>query len=368
MCTLEEGDPSPIGDLTTYYPDQHDCPLPCVDYANMHSWTPFLSVKRLERCKEPMLLQLSITLPLDDPLSNVLIRSCTFGQPRLKTVAGPGDGTLNLEPVENPKKSADLFQASLNTTPACVSIGKAASREMQVMASSDGGKVDSGEVRNVLKGLQDFFETPDNCDETFAFAYHGQTVASVYIGPGLGKPTVSSALEKLVGSSPASNRTIAQLCNGEDPTQMVGIAIDTTGDLAAVRKLYQHSDIHIHILHYGNTRIYCRVADFISPEKIAVDWSKGSCVEQGEQQIPGIDLAIEVFEIAGSTAASGNNVTSINSNRTVTTRAYADRKRSYVWEKSDDLNKRATCSYIQVVVGELVTSQFLRHNFKVWSI
>ena len=31
-----DGDPSPIGDLTPYYPDQYDCPVPCTDYANVH--------------------------------------------------------------------------------------------------------------------------------------------------------------------------------------------------------------------------------------------------------------------------------------------------------------------------------------------
>jgi len=49
-----EEDPSPIADINTYYPDQHDCPLPCVDYANIHSWIPYLSVARLQRCHQPM--------------------------------------------------------------------------------------------------------------------------------------------------------------------------------------------------------------------------------------------------------------------------------------------------------------------------
>jgi hypothetical protein len=141
-----------------------------------------------------MLLQLSVTQSLDDPASNILIRSCTLGEPSLAALAAPVNGTSNLEPVENPKKASDLFQASLDIAPACSFIGIQAPGEMEVIASSDGGKGDRGEVDSVLKGLQKFFETPDNCDETFAFAYHGQTVASVYIGPGFGKPTVTSAL------------------------------------------------------------------------------------------------------------------------------------------------------------------------------
>jgi hypothetical protein len=74
-----EDDPSPIGDIDTYYPDQHDCPLPCADFSNPHSWIPYLSPGRLERCKEPMLLQLSVSQPVDNPDSTIVIRSCTYG-------------------------------------------------------------------------------------------------------------------------------------------------------------------------------------------------------------------------------------------------------------------------------------------------
>ena len=44
-----------------------------------------------------------------------------------------------------------------------------------------------------------FFEARDNCNERFLFAYHKQTVASVYVGARLGKPTLESALQALAG-------------------------------------------------------------------------------------------------------------------------------------------------------------------------
>jgi hypothetical protein len=54
---VSEGDPSPIADIDTYYPDQHDCPLPCTDYANIHSWITYFSLERLRRCSQPMYVQ-----------------------------------------------------------------------------------------------------------------------------------------------------------------------------------------------------------------------------------------------------------------------------------------------------------------------
>lgn len=79
VAPMTEEDASPIGNPRTYYPDQHDCPLACKDYTNIHSWITYFSVDRLRRCKKPMLLQLSVSQPLDKTDSTVLIRSCTLG-------------------------------------------------------------------------------------------------------------------------------------------------------------------------------------------------------------------------------------------------------------------------------------------------
>jgi hypothetical protein len=73
---VTDDDASPIGDMTTYYPDQHDCPLQCEDLTNTNSWITYFSVERLSRCNETMLLQFSVTQPLDRPDSTILIRSC----------------------------------------------------------------------------------------------------------------------------------------------------------------------------------------------------------------------------------------------------------------------------------------------------
>lgn len=51
---VSDEDASPIADINTYYPDQHDCPLPCTDYSNIHSWITYFSIERLRRCSQPM--------------------------------------------------------------------------------------------------------------------------------------------------------------------------------------------------------------------------------------------------------------------------------------------------------------------------
>ena len=90
--------------------------------------------------------------------------------------------------------------------------------------------------------MQNFFNAQDNCDENIVFAYHKQSVAGIYIGAGLGKPTVTSVLNALANrletDSPVDNRIVAQLCgSGRQPERTFGISINTTGDLAAVQKM-----------------------------------------------------------------------------------------------------------------------------------
>ncbi|RTE68605.1 hypothetical protein BHE90_017022 [Fusarium euwallaceae] len=80
----------------------------------------------------------------------------------------------------------------------------------------------------------------ENCDEKFLFAYYKQTVAGIYVGPGLGKQTVKSTLDALVGhiedSTSISNKTVELCGSGRRSPQIIGVAMDTTGDLVAVQQ------------------------------------------------------------------------------------------------------------------------------------
>lgn len=338
-------DPSPIGDINTYQPDQHDCPPPCVDYANIHSWIPYLSVQRLSRCKAPMLLQLSVSQPLDVEDSTILIRSCTLGSH--STAAKIIDET----PVDNPKKEDTLVQdGSLNVAPACVISGTPVSTKLSI-GKGDPGNGNKEQIASLLKGINKFFSTKDNCDEKFVFAYYQQTVASVYIGPGLGKPTVESALDALgehisAGGS-VSNQTVAELCgNGRKPQQVFGAAIDTTGDLAAV-------------------------------QKAALDWSKGTCAIQGAVQAAGQFLDVRVYDLAAEDAdfLDAHTTPSTPSPTPAPTSAPRGLAARLLgpWKRSE-LEKRAVCKYAQVEDGDSCTTlsvrcgirgaDFLKYNTK----
>ena len=269
---LESDDPSPISDPGTYHPDQHDCPLTCSDYANVHSWTPYISIERLQRCEEPMLLQFSISKPLDDPKTTVLIRSCTLGtqQPEIR---------MNVQSVENPKKDEGLIESSLATAPACSANGTETTRDLSIFAAGD-TKVNSTEVTHVLEGLQNFFEARDNCDENVVFAYYKKTVASIYVGSGYGKPTALSLLNAVKSMGVGSASTVAQLCgSGSLPGGALGLFIDGSGDLVAA-------------------------------QRAAAVWSKGNCVGTEGLSIAKDLRDVKTWEITGGNGTASNSTLS----------------------------------------------------------
>ncbi|KFY08962.1 hypothetical protein V492_05773 [Pseudogymnoascus sp. VKM F-4246] len=319
---VSDGDPSPIGDPRTYYPDQHDCPLQCVDYSNMHAWVSYMSVGRLSRCQEPMLLQFSVTQPLDDPAIRVLIRGCTLGSSSA-TNSIASNSTAS-RPMENPKKASNLFEASLDTAPACAVNGVECQDKPELFLNRIGSNVYSSDVSTMLEGMRKFFDAKDNCNENFLFAYHKKTVASIYIGAGLGKHTIESATKALDANLQANghvtNRTVAQLCgSGRQPDQVFGISIDTTGNLAAV-------------------------------QKTALEWSKGYCAANEDLKSVGELSDAKVFDIAKTPMTSANNT--FTSNQTSITSRFQERSRARANLFDNQVDKRATCRYIKIVAGD----------------
>jgi hypothetical protein len=129
--------PISVVDPLAYIPDQHDCPLPCAfDYANVYIWTPFYSTRRLRRCYLPMLLQIIVLHLIDDPNTNMLIRSYTL-EVDVATIKDRTILTVASVPIKNPKKGRNLVEVSLDNAPACAIDGERSDRKLS-LASSPG--------------------------------------------------------------------------------------------------------------------------------------------------------------------------------------------------------------------------------------
>lgn len=319
-------DPSPIDSPDTYYQEQHDCPLPCTDYANIHSWITYLSVDRLSRCKAPMLLQFSATQSLAGS-PHALIRSCTLTS--VSSLAAdaadsvsPGGEPYATDDMENPKLDDGLIRVGVESAPACAVRGVRVADELTIATrSGQSGSARGADAAELIHGMREFFGDEDNCDESFLFAYYGDIVASVFIGAGLGKPTVESALDALAehfeaeGTSFAPNRTVVEFCddNKRGGARIFGISVDAAGDLAGV-------------------------------QRTALDWSKGRCsADRDDELVPeGTLSGAEVFDIAGADLPRGNSTATAPFHT-----GWRQRRRQVSLP-----SRAATCRYIKVESGD----------------
>ncbi|KAI8262413.1 hypothetical protein K4K56_005864 [Colletotrichum sp. SAR 10_98] len=360
VAPVGDDDPSPIADIKIYEPDQHDCPLPCAHLDNVHTWVTYLSVDRLRRCQQPMLLQLSPTQRLS---GGVLIRACTFGgaaggEPIITsnninltyaTTEAAKVANETAADMGNPKKSDTLFQPSLNRAPACgVVPGGEVIKTVPVAttSSADGDGADNVDgATRLLQAMGAYFNATDNCDETFLFGYHKQTVAGIYIGAGLGKVTVGATIDalarRLQGDGRVPNRLVTQLCKADKPSSGVfGVVMDNMGNLADV-------------------------------QQTIADWHAGKCAA-GDSLMPSGELkGVAVLDIVELHSKNGT----LSNNGTLFSNATRARRSKTILPRQHKLQARDFCSYIQVLGGDTCTSlasrcgirgsQFTTYNPKI---
>ncbi|KAK1990037.1 glycoside hydrolase [Colletotrichum falcatum] len=316
VAPVGDGDPSPIGDIKTYEPDQHDCPIPCAHLENVHTWVTYCSVNRLRRCQQPMLLQFSPTQPLDDPSTNpgritwpdnINSSFATTKAARMANETAAG--------MENPKRSDNLFQSSLDRAPACVVPGENVIKNLPVATTSSAagdGANNVGNPTRLLEAMGAYFNATNNCDEKFLFGYYNQTIAGIHIGS-----------QSADGRVP--NRLVTQLCETNKPSGVFDVIVDNMNNLAAV-------------------------------QQTAADCHAGKCAADAKLVPSGELKAVAIFDIVGAAGLNdtlGNNETLHNN----TTLATQSRRRTIaLLGHRKLLHSRDACSYIQVQSGDTCTT------------
>ncbi|KAF5542204.1 glycoside hydrolase family 18 [Fusarium phyllophilum] len=274
-----------------------------------------------------MLLQLSTSQPVDHPESTVIIRACTYGS------NSTAFSVASQPHMENPKKSSRLYQGgSLKTAAACATDGNPST--IQLLMNENGDKTDGSRSIRLLEGLGKFFEVDDNCDENFLFAYYRQSVADVFIGTGLGKPTAKSAIgaiSKTIRSSGSSSKKMTiELCgDNRKPEQVFGISFNSQGKIAEVQKQL-------------------------------MQWSQGNCALDTESKVTKRIPGVEMFDIIGMREFEDTENVPLTpiSNPTQTPHSISARL------VGNMLSKRATCKHIQVESGDSCVAHAARCNIR----
>lgn len=164
-------------------------------------------------------MQLSVTQPLDDLESTILLHTCTSSSNISHASAA--------KQFNNPKKFKELYERRLDNAPACVTTGTEVQDRLKLAI---GGSTERNRIHaaRLLDGMEKFFSAKDNCDENFLFAYYNGTAVGLYTGPSLGKPTAKLALSALsshLQTRGAVSNMVVQLCgDGRKSDRVFGIS------------------------------------------------------------------------------------------------------------------------------------------------
>lgn len=196
------------------------CPQACGQDTTPISWTYYHDLSRLSLCPEPVLFDLNLKTPLDDPDTDVTLRACT---------------TRNADTDVN---APSLLER--RTPPVCDEPAQS-SVTAEFMLSGKASANESGNAAAAIKNIQDYLSRPSNCDQTVILGYYNGIVVGVYSGDRVGNKAAADNLVQKVFERAESNkigsRTTLQVCGNErSGPDVFGIVIDTTGDFVGVQE------------------------------------------------------------------------------------------------------------------------------------
>ena len=279
------------------------CPAACA--GTPESWTVYSSLERLNSCDQAMLLDFALYNPLDNADTIIKLRTCA---------AGSANSTLDgLIPLAASSKSSTDFNSSMSST--CLSSTESRS-SLDLHISTDQGSSGAADLRKALGHLQEHLTDTTLCENKFLVTYNQKAIVAFYAGSSIDNSrTITPILERLStvlfrdGDTTVPRTASLQLCGGgRNSDHIFGIAIDTTGDLAAVQRVVR-------------------------------GWSDAECVNS--TQATGKLDGVSIFETSVSPAPMPGGFTNTTVNGTLTARG---------------LYARSDCTTTTVVSGDSCSS------------
>ncbi|KAH8667088.1 hypothetical protein BX600DRAFT_412924 [Xylariales sp. PMI_506] len=185
-----------------FYSDLQPCPAVCEKGRELSDWTFYHDIDRLAVCDQPIMLDFNIYTALDDPCSDVTIRSCT-----VKT-------NLSMD---------DLSCYGCNDTA-------------------------SKSVISISRALQDYLRDDTHKSRKILFATFKGMLAGAYLGPSKFNEVkaADTLIPKFIANikqSGIENRTALQICGGDRGSdQILGIAADPQGDFLSIQSIMKTWD------------------------------------------------------------------------------------------------------------------------------
>lgn len=226
-----------------FWSNYENCPQSCrVVGQSPSNWTYYHTLSDLDWCQEPMLFDLGLHTPLNQPdTHDITIRACTvadFGPAEIRSrgpLLGRQEGTGN-----NTEPATD--DSSSHTT-TCGSRASSTERDSVDVRLAWGGPAerDGRDALAATENLIRYLETETSCaSSTIMFAQSGKAVVGLYVGSQIEKASAAAIAQDSFAAPAKANKVPsrfgAQIC-GDQPysAQTFGIYADVSGNISAVQ-------------------------------------------------------------------------------------------------------------------------------------
>ncbi|KAJ5927853.1 hypothetical protein N7466_006809 [Penicillium verhagenii] len=269
------------------------CPKELASYDSMQ-WTVYPSTSRVTRCNQTMLLDFMLYNPLNNSDSRHTIYSTVANSTTTFSDASSGTSCLDISTQSDATYQVGFWGA----------------------ADSDASDLDLTPLQAVNSYMT------GNCQKStiFSFSESENMAVGIYVGGSVQHTlNVDFAVEemtKILEAGDSSSSMILQYC-GTNSNYTLGIAVDLTGNIAAVQQ-------------YVKT------------------WSDGGCVSGFTKSET---VATTLYSTNFNSRVSTSNSSS-QSNSTLSIRSHGPHGHTITHTHSQDLHRRSTCSYVQVISGD----------------
>lgn len=195
------------------------CPFPCE--ADRGTWALYQDIRQLDPCNRTVLLDLNLGNKVDDPTPYLAFRSCSVqGSP--PAAALRRRQSFSYDSPTNSTKTE--FDAQERTT------------DIQILRRAGDGA--GSAVSAAAVALANHVRADENGGPTILFAMSESVIVGVFAGRQTEKQSLGNIVnefaKKVAGGS--LKQAAAQVCDKDLlSTQIIGIFVDTSGDLAAVQ-------------------------------------------------------------------------------------------------------------------------------------
>ncbi|KAF4553630.1 putative glycosyl hydrolases family 18 protein 5 [Elsinoe fawcettii] len=209
------------------------CPESCLPGKQQDDWTTYHTIDFLSICDQPMLLNLNVYTPLDDPSKDITIRACTVGDSNSDTnlLLTSSASNKDTSQASDPQSHSRVKRQSRG----CAAVTEVKAKSTVVPALDAGGN--PAAINTAIRTLQDHFKDGSSCEQTIMLAASKGSIVGLFSGSSIEDGRLmESAVQQFADKASSGNVPKAMQVCGGNRTSDISFGI-VTGEVAGMDEI-----------------------------------------------------------------------------------------------------------------------------------